>query len=180
MKITFAAILFGVITFLAAGTATARDGLKLVPLKGTKIKLVSNGRSATIDLDDALSGNSSMPGEPPHIYKVLFTAEKGGYLFLVANVRSRSPISDKNAPCGGDSPQSMLWIKIDKKLKDPQFENEIYASCSYNLYDSKVKITKSGVTLKIGGKNPKELIYSNYEPEKGFVLGELFAKPSMN
>ncbi|HEX3102583.1 MAG TPA: hypothetical protein VHQ01_12355, partial [Pyrinomonadaceae bacterium] len=68
MKITFAAILFGVIMFLAAGTATARDGLKLVPLKGTKIKLVSNGRSATIDLDDALSGNSSMPGDPPHIY----------------------------------------------------------------------------------------------------------------
>ena len=180
MKIIFATLVVGFGLLFAAGGAAAQTGLRLVPLKGSKVRLVAHGRSATINLDDELSGNGSMPGNPPHRYKVLFTTEKGGYLYLVANVQSHSPVSNKNAPCGGDSPQSLMWIKIDKKLKGPEFENEIYDSCSYNLCDSKVKITKSGVSIKYGGSKPKELIYSNYEPEKGFFLSDMLAKPQIN
>jgi len=177
MKIlSLVVIVFSLLLFSSA----AFGQLRLVPMKYSKVKLVSGKHSAVIDLDDALSGNGSLPGNPPHRYKVLFTTEKGGYLYLVANVQSHSPISNKNAPCGGDSPQSMLWVKVRKTLKRPEFENEIYASCSYNLYDSKVKITKSGVTINYGGSKRKQLIYSNFEPEKGFVLGEFFAMPQIN
>ena len=172
---TFALILL----MCSALNGLAQRKLILTPRHGSSVKLSYGARSVTIDLDEALSGTNSMPGNPPHIYKVLFTAEKGGFLYLVAKVRSHSPISNPMGPCGGDRPESMLWIRVDKKLKDHELESEIYRSCSYNYYDSVVKITKSGLTIKYGGKKPKELIYNNFEPEKGFVLGEFLAHPEL-
>jgi len=152
--------------------------LRLVPMKYSKVKLVNGKHSVTFDLDEALAGtNGTMPGEAPHKYRVLFTTQKDGFLYLVANVQSRSPISDPMAPCGGDSPQSILWIKADKTLKTREIDSQIYASCSYNFYDSKLKVAKTGFTAHYGGRELHTMKYDNREPEKGLVVTSMLEPP---
>ena len=145
----------------------------------SKIKLVYGKRSAVVDLEDALSGtNGSLPGNPPHIYRVLFTARKEGYLYMVANVRSRSPISSPNAACGGDSPQAVLWIKADKTLKTREFQSYIYQSCSYNYYKSKMKLTKNRLAVSYKSSETKNVPlgtvkivrYENSRPDEGLKV----------
>ncbi|MFT3743621.1 MAG: hypothetical protein QM785_04925 [Pyrinomonadaceae bacterium] len=155
----------------AAIAASAQAALKLVPRKYSEVEIALGKRSVIFDLDDSLIGsNGSLPGNPPHKYRTLFTAEKDGFFYLVANVRSASPISNPMAPCGGDSPQSILWIKADKSLKKREVQSEIYASCSYNYYDSKLAISKIGLVAKYGGSQKLELTYDNRSPEKGLVV----------
>ena len=154
--------------------AAAFGQLRLVPMKYSKVKLQLGTRSTTVDLDTEMDGSyGTMPGNPPHKFKVLFTATKGKFYYMVANVRSRSPISDKNAPCGGDAPQSVLWIKIDKKLKQPKLQSEVYESCSFNFYDSKVKRTKSTLVIDFGGSEKRRITYNNGRPEKGLEVIKL-------
>ena len=159
-------------------SAAALGQLRLVPMKYSKVKLVNGKHSVTVDLDEALAGtNGTMPGEAPHKYRVLFWAQKDGFLYLVANVQSRSPISDKNAPCGGDSPRSILWIKADKTLKTRKVDSQIYASCSYNYYDSLLKVTKTGLTASYGGRELHTMTYDNRKPEKGLVVTSMLEPP---
>lgn len=155
-------------------SATAFGQLRLVPMKYSKVKLQLGTISTTVDLDTEMDGSyGTMPGNPPHKFKVLFTAAKGKVYYLVANVRSRSPISDKNAPCGGDAPQSVLWIRVDKKLKHPHLQSEVYESCSFNFYDSKVKRTKSTLVIDFGGGEKRRMTYDNRHPEKGIDVKPL-------
>lgn len=162
------------VVLAAALAASAQPALKLVPRKYAEVELAYGKRSVIFDLDDALIGsNGSMPGNAPHKYRTLFTAEKDGFVYLVANVRSASPISNPMAPCGGDSPQSILWIKADKTLKKREVQSEIYASCSYNYYDSKVKTTKGGLLINYGGSQKIEMRYDNASPEAGLVIKKL-------
>ena len=151
-----------------ASMAISGQALKLVPRKYSEVELVFGKKSVIFDLDEALIGsNGSLPGNAPHKYRALFTAEKDEFIYLVANVRSSSPVTNKNAPCGGDSPQSILWIKADKTLKKREVQSEIYESCSYNYYDSKLTVSKTGLLAKYGGSQKLELRYNNREPEKG-------------
>jgi hypothetical protein len=167
MRVTAAAL----VILAAALAASAQPALKLVPRKHAEVELAYGKRSVIFDLDDALMGaNGSLPGNPPHKYRTLFTAEKDGFVYLVANVRSASPISNPMAPCGGDSPQSILWIKADKTLKKREVQSEIYASCSYNYYDSKLSVSKDGLVARYGGTQKLELRYDNRAPEKALVV----------
>jgi hypothetical protein len=173
---TFLAITFiAGLLFLTASQTSAQAKLRLVPIKGSKVKLAYKTKSAVVDLDDVLAGSSgAMPGEPPHRYTVLFSVEKGSALYLVVKVCSASPISDPMAPCGGDHPCAILWIKTDKTLKKKEFQSEIYESCSYNFYDSKVKLTKTGIKINYGsGRVTKELNYDNAQPEEGLMIKEV-------
>jgi hypothetical protein len=173
MKIISTTILVCGLLLFMAQHLSAQGMLQLVPVRGTsKVKLVYGKKSATVDLDDMLAGtNGAMPGEPPHRYTVLFKAEKDGELYLVAKVCSGSPISDPMAPCGGDHPCAIFWIKADKTLKEKEFQSEIYESCSYNFYDSKVALTKTGLKINYGSaREKKELVYDNAQPEKGLAV----------
>lgn len=141
---------------ISAAAVKAQTALKLVPRKYSEVELALGKKSVIFDLDDALTGtNGVLPGDPPHRYQVLFTAAKSDFFYLVANVRSASPITSPMALCGDDSPQSILWIKVDKTLKNREVQSEIYASCSYNYYDSKVKQTKTGIVITYGGEKKK-------------------------
>lgn len=153
-------------------SAAAFGQLRLVPMKYSGVKLVNGKYSATVDLENDLS-DGTLPGNPPHRYRVWFTAAKDGFFYLVANVQSHSPISNPMGPCGGDSPQSILWIKADKTLKTKEMNSQIYASCSYNYYDSKVKISKTGIVINYGGSKKKRLTYDNAKPEDGLKVEEL-------
>lgn len=161
---------FILILLAAAGEASAQ--LRLTPVNGTgKIKLGYLKKSVTIDLEEELIGsNGTLPGNPLHRYTVLFRTEKDGFLYLVAKVCSNSPISNPMAACGGDRPCAMLWIKIDKALKTHELQCEIYASCSYNYYDSKVDLTKTGFDIEFGGREKKRMIYDNADAGRGLVL----------
>lgn len=167
-----ATIIAGVLSvFLLASVVAGQTNLKLVPRKYSEVELVLGSRSVIFDLEEALTGtNGILAGNPPHKYKVLFTASRDGFYYLVANVRSGSPVSDPMAPCGGDSPQAVLWIKADKTLKKREVQSEIYASCSYNYYDIKVKMAKNGVVIIFGGEKTKRLEYDNLQPEKGLFI----------
>lgn len=169
-KILFTSIIL--IFLVAAGEASAQ--LRLTPLNGTgKIKLGYLTKSVTIDLDEELIGsNGTLPGNPSHRYTVLFRTEKDGFLYLVAKVCSNSPITNPMAACGGDRPCAMLWIKVDKALKTHEVQCEIYASCSYNYYDSKVKLTKTGLDIEFGGSKKKLMTYTNAEANRGLVITE--------
>jgi hypothetical protein len=163
MKIAAAAL----VILAASLAASAQPALKLVPRKYAEVELAYGKRSVIFDLDDALIGaNGSLPGNPPHKYRTLFTAEKDGFVYLVANVRSASPITDPMAPCGGDSPQSILWIKADKTLKNREIQSEIYESCSYNYFNSKFRQSKNGFVINYGGEKKLRLEYENSQPEK--------------
>ena len=165
--------IIGVALMMMLVSASAFGQLQIVPMKYSKVKLVKGKHSVVVDLENDLAGGT-LPGNPPHKYRVLFTARKDGFLFLVANVQSHSPISDPNAPCGGDSPQSVLWIKTDTTLKKREFQNEIYQSCSYNYYDSKVKVTRTALTITYGTAREKiALLYDNTAPELGLLLTEV-------
>jgi hypothetical protein len=157
---------------IMAGQTSAQPRLRLTAAKGSSIVTLSYlKKSVKIDLDSELIGsNGTLPGNEPHRYTVLFTTEKDGFLYLVAKVCSASPISNPMGPCGGDNPCAILWIKIDKALKGHEIQCEIYASCSYNYYDSKVKLTRTGLDIAFGGSEKKRMIYDNAGAEKGLVI----------
>lgn len=166
------------VALLLLGTiqAQTQNRLQLKRARGTsKIRLVYRSRAIVVDLDEALAGtNGTLAGEPPHRYSVWYTAERDGFLYLVARVCSASPISNPNAPCGGDRPCAILWIKVDRALTAPVVQSEVYESCSYNYYDSEVKRDAVGFTILIGGPKGKVLTYDNREPDKGLeVLDEV-------
>lgn len=168
----FAIIAVGTAMLLSGiASAAAQSAFRLHARRYSEVELVYGKRSVIFDLDEALVGsNGSLPGNPPHKFRTLFTADKGGFVYLVANVRSGSPVSNPMAPCGGDSPQSVLWIKADKTLKMREVQSEIYASCSYNYYDSKVSVSKTGIEIKYGGEKKLLLRYDNGQPEKGLIV----------
>lgn len=166
--------LAAVLAIVVLSSSAAVSQIKLVGRKYSEVELVYGKRSVIFDLEDALVGsNGSLPGNPPHKYRTLFTSEKSDYVYIVVNVRSGSPITNPMAACGGDSPQSILWIKADKALKKREVQSEIYASCSYNYYDSKVKTTKSGLVINYGGNQKIEMRYDNDSPEAGLVIKKL-------
>jgi len=146
----------------------------LVPVgRGPKVRLVYGKRSVVLNLEDA--GPFVLPGDEPHRYKVLFATRKGKALYVLASVCSHSPISDPNAPCGGDRPCSLLWIKSDEGLKDREFGGRIYASCSYNYYPTgplRVKGGRLRVVYREGVDygDEFELTYDSRRPEKGITL----------
>jgi len=160
--------------------STAASGqLRLVPLKYSNVKLVNGKHSKVVDLDEVLIGsNGSLAGNAPHKYRVLFRTSKEGFFYLVAYVRSSSPISNPMGPCGGDSPEAILWIKADPKFETLAFQSEIYASCSYNYYHSKLRITSSSLRADYGGRTLKTLRYNNLSPDLGLVVTEMIERPA--
>ena len=151
--------------------------LRLVPVKsGSKVRLIYGKKSVVLNLEDAEP--FVLPGDEPHRYKVLLTARKDKTLYLLASVCSRSPISNPNAPCGGDRPCSLLWIKSDESLEHREVEGRIYASCSYNYYPAgglRMKAGKLTIIYREGVDygDEFELTYDNSQPEKGVMLKKL-------
>jgi len=100
MKIATIFLAVGMAVFWTASVSYAQASLKLVPRKYSEVELVLGSRSVIFDLEEALTGtNGILAGNPPHRYTGWFTAAKDGFYYLVANVRSSSPITNPMAPC---------------------------------------------------------------------------------
>lgn len=159
----------------AAAQSVARATLRLAPVRGgSKVRLIYGKRSAVLNLEDT----DVLPGDEPHRYKVLLTAKKGGTLYLLARVCSHSPISDPNAPCGGDNPCALLWIKSDERLKENEVKGRIYASCSFSYYPTgPLRFKGNGLRVAyregVDYGDEYELSYDNGHPERGITLKKL-------
>jgi hypothetical protein len=174
-------IVFGTLILLLStaveNRVAAQGAIRLVPVgRGAKVKLAYKGKSVVLDVED--ESRLALPGDEPHRYKTLFSASKDGFLYTLAQVCSGSPISDPNAPCGGDRPCALLWIKTDASLKNREIKIEIYASCSYNYYEvGKTRIKGSKLTIRYqkgaGSREYTELTYDNKYPEKGIAASSL-------
>lgn len=155
----------------------AQGAIRLVPIgSGAKVRLIYGKRSVVVNMEE--EAHDTLPGNAPHRYKILFQTVKDGFVYVLAQVCSGSPISDANAPCGGDRPCALLWIKADRNLANREIKSEIYASCSYNYYmvgrmriaDGKLAIVYSKGAAS-GEKT--ELSYDHKHPEQGLVVKKL-------
>lgn len=164
------AAVFAILALIAV-EAAAQTSIKLAGRRGTEVELAYGKRSVVFDLGAALTGtNGSLPGNPPHRYTVLFTAEKNGMIYVVADVHGVSPVTALMAACTGDRPRSLLWIEADKTLKNRRVRSEVYASCVYNYRGSKVSKDRDAITVLMSGGRKVELRYDNAAPEQGLVL----------
>jgi len=161
---------------LSVGPVVAQRTVGFYPNKsGESVKLVYKHKSARVDMEQEVQ--DTMPGDTPHHYKVLFTAVKDKHIYLLVNVCSASPISNPYAPCGGDQPCALLWIKADESLAQREIKSEIFDSCSYNYFQvGKTRLAGSKLTIvyeeTVGG--PKtELTYDNTHPERGILRRQL-------
>jgi hypothetical protein len=155
----------------------AQDAMKIVPLRsGTKVRLIYKKRSVVVNMEEEV--RDTLPGNEPHRYKTLLTATKDKNLYMLVRVCSGSPVSSPTAPCGGDQPCALLWIKTDERLANREIRSEIYASCSYNYYPvgaPRIARGKLSVVYRMGADDGKktELTYDNRHPERGIVVKEL-------
>lgn len=132
-------------------------------------------RSVRVDMEQETQ--PTLPGDPSHHYKVLFTAVKDKHVYLLVNICSHSPISNPNAPCGGDRPCALLWIKADASLVHREIKSEIFDSCSYNYFQvGKTRIAGNKLTIvyeETSGGPRTELTYDNAHPERGVSKRQL-------
>src|SRR2546429_1810005 len=115
--------LFLSLLFSAVETRVEAQGaIRLVPLSsGARVRLIYGQKSVVVNMEE--EAHDTLPGDAPHRYKILFSTAKDGFLYVLAQVCSGSPISDANAPCGGDRPCALLWIKADRKLANREIKS---------------------------------------------------------
>ena len=120
----------------------------LTKSRDAKIRLAYKGKSAIVDLDN--TDNVTLGSEGRHQYKVFFTAVKDGAVYFLFQEQGGSPMSNPMGPCGGDSPQTLIWLKTAPGLKAQEAKSEVFASCAFNggRYQ-KGKTLVTGSSLKI-------------------------------
>lgn len=161
------------LAFVITPAVTAQT-VRLIPDRsGESVKLVYGKKSARVNMED----DADLPGNPSHVYQVLFTAVKDQHVYLLARVCSHSPISNPMGPCGGDRPCALLWIKADQSLADREIKSEIFASCSYNYNQigrTKIASGKLKIVYEDTARRKKiELSYDNANPDAGIGKKEL-------
>jgi hypothetical protein len=157
---------------LSVSSVVAQSAVGFYPGRGGDIvTLRYQHRSAHVNMEQETQ--PTMPGDPSHHYKVLFTAVKDRHVYLLVTVCSHSPISNPNAPCGGDRPCALLWIKADASLSHREIKSEIFDSCSYNYFQvGKTRLAGSKLTIvyeETSGGPKTKLTYDNTHPERGIL-----------
>jgi hypothetical protein len=155
MRRCLSRLIYGVVMLLlvADGQAAAQKVLTLKAVgNGERVQLALHGRTRRVRLAEDFAGDFVAGGQPPHHYKTLLSVQRGAAFYLVARVVSRSPISNPNAPCGGDRPLTLLLVKADQRLRVEKVQTEIYNSCAYNgtgreLTD-RPQITNSSISIR--------------------------------
>ena len=164
------------ILLIAVGQAQAQNAMTLRSVgNGEKVKIAANGKAKIIKLEEDFSGDFIAGGEAPHRFTALLSVKKGDSFYLIAKFTSGAAISDKNAPCGGDVPITLLLIQASKNLAVEKVQTEIYQSCAFNgsgrKLQGKLKITKNNVSLAFDeGRKKYVLTFDISEADKGLQL----------
>lgn len=147
----------------------------LVKVKYAEIRLGYGKKNAVIDLDN--TPDVTLGGESNHRYKVYFVTVKDDRIYYLFQVQSGPALSNPSGFCGGDSPQTLVWLKTDLNLQVEEAESEVFASCAYNggrYLQGKIQLTDTNLKLVFEQQKTKtEIIYDNSMPEKGFEIKEL-------
>jgi hypothetical protein len=147
----------------------------LIKVKSAKVRLGYGKNTTVVDLENTT--DVTLGGETNHRIKPYFATVKESKIYWLFQVQSSSPISDKNAPCGGDSPKTLIWLKTDLNLKVEAAKSEIFASCAYNggrYLQGKVKVTSNNLKIVFQQQLKKsEIVYDNSTLENGFEIKEL-------
>lgn len=147
----------------------------LVKAKYAEIRLGYGKKNALVDLDN--TADVTLGGESNQRYKLYFATVKDGKIYYLFQVQSGPALQNPSGFCGGDSPQTLVWLKTDLNLKVEEAKSEVFASCAYNggrYLQGKIQLTKT--TLKLVFEQQKtrtEITYDNSLPEKGFEIKQL-------
>ena len=156
--------------------ATKQSSLVLAAVgDGQKVKLTYKGKVKIVNLENDFAGSFIAGGEPPYHYNKFLSFEKDSSLYYVATFRSGPAITDPNAPCGGDSPLTLLLIQASKTLKVEKIQTEIYQSCAFNGSGRELKgkphVTKNRVTIAFDEGSKRHLLtFDASEADKGLQL----------
>ena len=158
-----------------AKSVPAKSKPTLAKVRNARIRLGYGKKSQVVDL--ATTDGVTLGGESPHRYKLFFTAVKEGKIFFLFQVQSGPAISDPNAPCGGDAPQTLVWLQTASDLQITVAKSEVFASCAYNggrYQQGKAQLTANKLRIIFEQQKDKtEISYDNQTPENGFTVKKL-------
>lgn len=121
-------------------------------------------------------------------FKVVDAITKNGKYYLIIEAESPSGNTACNAcgRCGADGATSLIWVKLDAKLKLEAKKSILYADCNTNTYPSEndnidgddYKFVKNELRIETKGRDYEtdgkyRIIlwkYSRNSPEKGFAI----------
>lgn len=161
----------GVILAGATGSS-AQTKPTLTKARGTKIRLAYKGNAALVDLDE--TENVTLGGETWHRYRLFFAAVKGGNVYFLFQEQGGSPMTNANGPCGGDQPQTLIWLKTDLQMKVAEAKSEVFASCAFNggrYQQGRTSIVAGRLKIRFEERGQEyELTYNNKTPQNSFAL----------
>lgn len=147
----------------------------LVKAKYAEIRLGYGKKNELVDLDN--TADVTLGGESNHRYKLYFATVKDDKIYYLFQVQSGPALSNPSGFCGGDSPQTLVWLKTDLNLKVEEAKSEVFASCAYNggrYLQGKIQISTTNLKLVFEQQKTKTVLtYNNSMPEKGFEIKEL-------
>ena len=83
-------------------------------------------------------------------------------------------MSNRMGPCGGDAPQTLIWLKTDLRMKVEAAKSEVFASCAYNggrYQQGKTRLTADRLAILFAeGRQEYEISYDNKAPENSFAV----------
>lgn len=162
-------------TFAATKRVAPKPRPTLIKVKYARVRLSLGKKSAVIDLDS--TDGVTLGGESGHRYRVFFATVKADKVFYLFQVQSGPALSDPNGPCGGDAPQTLVWLQTDLNLQVEAANSEVFASCAYNggrYQVGKTRLTANSLKIVFEQQRKQSVIeYDPTQPEKGFEVKEL-------
>jgi hypothetical protein len=163
-----------IVIFTFAALSFAQTKPTLMKARDASVRLAYQGRTARVDLDNA--DNVTLGGEGRHVYKVFFTAVKDHNVYFLFQEQGGSPMHNPMGFCGGDSPQTLVWLKTDLQMKVVAAKSEVFASCAYNggrYQQGRTRVTGNQLRILFEeGRRKYEITYDNRAPQKSFALVE--------
>jgi hypothetical protein len=160
------------VMLLGASLSLAQTKPTLTKARDTKVRLAYKGKAALIDLDN--TDNVTLGGESWHRYRLFFTAVRDGKVYFLFQEQGGSPMSNPNGPCGGDSPQTLIWLQTDLRMRVELAKSEVFASCAFNggrYQQGRTRIVGNRLTIVFEEHGEKRALnYDNKAPEKSFTV----------
>ena len=157
---------------ILAVSVAAQTRPALTKVRDTKIRLAYKGESALVDLDS--TDNVTLGGERWHRYRLFFAAVKNDHVYFLFQEQGGSPLSNPMGPCGGDQPQTLIWLQTNFQMKVEKAQSEVFASCAYNggrYQEGKARVVADRLRILFEEHGQKyQIDYDNNEPEKGFAV----------
>jgi hypothetical protein len=160
------------VILFATALSAAQTRPTLTKAHDSTVRVAYKGKSALLDLDD--TADITLGGEGRHSFRVFFAAVKNGYVYFLFQEQGGSPMTNPMGPCGGDRPQTLIWLKTDLRMKLVAAKSEVFASCAFNggrSQQGRTRLVGEKVTVFFEeGSQKFKIEYDNKEPGKSFTV----------